>query len=357
MIDNSKSIENDDSMQETSKKRYVKYLFNFAIFFALIYLTFRILLKDQNMDELANTITSAKLHYILLGVLCMIVFYVCESFNMRRTLRALGEKCNMLTAIKYTLIGAFFSAITPAASGGQPMQIFFMHRDGIKVSSSTISLLLNLMSFQTITIVLELVSACFLHEYMDAGVKIIFVIGVILNFSSLVLIIVGMTSKKLSNALVKFVAKVLKFFKVKNYEKKEQSMNEALEMYNESAKYIRGNKTILFKQFSVGIFQQIVYYSIPFFVVLALGLPRQSYILTVALQSMVFGSVSGIPSPGAVGVSEGAFVEIFRNIYPEHMIKSATLLNRGINFYIFMLISGIIVTVNQIKEKKNGEII
>ena len=124
------------------------------------------------MDELANTITSAKLHYILLGVLCMIVFYVCESFNMRRTLRALGEKCNMLLAVKYTLIGAFFSAITPAASGGQPMQIFFMHRDGIKVSSSTISLLLNLMSFQTITIVLELVSACFLHEYMDAGVKI-----------------------------------------------------------------------------------------------------------------------------------------------------------------------------------------
>ena len=75
------------------------------------------------------------------------------------------------------------------------------------------------------------------------------------------------------------------------------------------------------------------------------------------MQSVLFATVSGIPSPGSVGVSEGAFIEIFRNVYPEHMIRSATLLNRGINFYLFIIISGIVVLINQLKSKKNEEII
>ena len=70
------------------------------------------------------------------------------------------------------------------------------------------------------------------------------------------------------------------------------------------------------------------------------------------MQSVLFATVSGIPSPGSVGVSEGAFIEIFRNVYPEHMLKSATLLNRGINFYVPMLVSGIVVIVNEIRSKK-----
>ena len=71
------------------------------------------------------------------------------------------------------------------------------------------------------------------------------------------------------------------------------------------------------------------------------------------MQAVLFATVSGIPSPGAVGVSEGAFIEIFRNIYPTNMIKSVTLLHRGINFYLFVLISGIVVIVNDIKSRRN----
>ena len=72
------------------------------------------------------------------------------------------------------------------------------------------------------------------------------------------------------------------------------------------------------------------------------------------MQSVLFATVSGMPSPGAVGVSEGAFIEIFRNVYPQNIIKSATLLNRGINFYIFLIISGIVVMISEIKSKKEN---
>ena len=70
------------------------------------------------------------------------------------------------------------------------------------------------------------------------------------------------------------------------------------------------------------------------------------------MQAVLFATVSGIPSPGAVGVSEGAFIEIFKVIYSETLMSSAVLLNRGINFYLFVLISGIVVIVNQIRVNK-----
>ena len=60
----------------------------------------------------------------------------------------LGEKSTFLKNLKYAAIGFFFSAVTPAASGGQPMQIYYMSKDDIAVSSSTIALLLNLTSMQ-----------------------------------------------------------------------------------------------------------------------------------------------------------------------------------------------------------------
>ncbi|MBQ9314795.1 MAG: flippase-like domain-containing protein [Clostridia bacterium] len=350
-------MEDENSTMEINsakkhKKNILKYLLNIFLFFILIYLTFSILFKNEDVDEIYSIIGSASYRFIFLGFLCMGIYYLCEAINLRRTLRALEENCTFLSAIKYVLIGVFFNSITPAASGGQPMQIVFMHRDGIKVPTATASLLLNLFSMQVVTITLEIVSAIFFHQYMDGGIIALFIIGIILNFSALTLIIIGMYSKKLSTALVNLVAKILKMLKIKNYEKVENSMQEALDKYNESAKYIRSNKRILSRQFPIAYLQHIAYYSVPFFVLCSFGLPKHSYILMVALQSIVFGTVSGIPSPGAVGVSEGAFQSIFRPIFTENYINSAMLLHRLVSFYLPVSICAIVVMVGLFTAKK-----
>ena len=66
----------------------------------------------------------------------------------------------------------------------------------------------------------------------------------------------------------------------------------------------------------------------------------------------MFATVSGIPSPGAVGVSEGGFLELFRNVYTKEQIGSAMLLNRGVNFYLYVIISAVIVLICSVKDKK-----
>ena len=147
-------------------KKQTKIVMNFSVFILLIVLTLYVLLKDQNLLEVFEIIKSAQIEFILLGVLCVAIYVICEAINISRTLNALGEKTTFVNNIKYALIGFFFSAITPAASGGQPMQIYYMHKNHISVANSTLALLINLTSMQIVTIGLALFSIMINYQYM-----------------------------------------------------------------------------------------------------------------------------------------------------------------------------------------------
>lgn len=58
-----------------------------------------------------------------------------------------------------------------------------------------------------------------------------------------------------------------------------------------------------------------------------------------------------MPLPGAVGVSEGGFLGIFKFLFPVNLLTSAMLLSRGISFYLCVLISGISVLYFTLRKK------
>ena len=327
---------------------------NFAVFVVLILLTLWVILKDQSITEIIDVFSNVKMQFVFIGILCMVVYLALEGINMRRTLKELGEKTSLKQCLKYSLIGFFFSSITPAASGGQPMQIYYMHKDNISVANSTLALLINLTSMQITTLSLAIFSLIVNYKFMNRVLIILFCVGIFLNGSALVLLLISILSRRISKALIEFVVKILKFFKVKNLYRKKKKFLKELRLYQNSAKYVKNNRKLMLKIFITTIIQFSIYYSIAYWTYRALGFNESNIFELTTMQSVLFATVSGIPSPGAVGVSEGAFIEIFRNIYPTNMIKSATLIHRGINFYLFVLISGIVVIVNDIKSRKNN---
>lgn len=329
-----------------------KFFRNFVIFALLIVLTFYILLKDQNTTEIFNIVLSAKIEFIFIAIACMMLYIICEAINIGRTLKALNEKSSFFNNVKYALIGFFFSAITPAASGGQPMQIYYMHRDNISVANSTLALLINLTSMQIVTIGFALVSVIFNYQNLNKALVILFIVGIGLNLSALILLLISILSKRMSNGLINIAIKIMKFFRIKNIEEKQKKLKNELEKYQASSIYIKNNRFLMLKVLFTTAIQFIIYYSITYWTYCSLGLSGHSIFKIIALQALVFASVSGIPSPGAVGVSEGAFIQIFSSVFSGGMISSAVLLNRGINFYLFVIISAIVVMIGQLKEKK-----
>lgn len=336
-------------MKQANRKKLLR---NIAFFLILIALTLWLLLKDQNISEVINIIKKVNIQYIVIAIGCMIIYIFLEAVNLGRTLKVLKEKSNIIKNIKYALIGFFFSAITPAASGGQPMQVYYMHKDKISVAHSTLALLINLTSTQITTITIALVSLLFNYQYLNTLLIILLIVGVALNMSALILLLIGIFSRKLSKWLIKLVFRILKFFRYKKLDEKKRKIIGELLKYQSSAKYIKENKVLMLKILCTTIIQFLVFYSISYWTYRALGFNEYNIFEITTMQSVLYATVSGIPLPGAVGVTEGAFVEIYRNVYPETMIKSATLLNRGINFYLFVIISSIVVIINDLYKKK-----
>ena len=212
-------------MKKGSIKKIIR---NFIVFVGLIFLTLWVILKDQSITEILDVLNNVTMKYVYIGIACMAVYLVLEGVNIRRTLKALGEKTTYIQCIKYSLIGFFFSSITPAASGGQPMQIYYMHKDKIKVANSTLALLINLTSMQITTISLAIFSLIVNYKFMNRVLIILFIVGISLNATALGLLLIGILSKRLSKALIKFAIMFLKFFRVKNRYSKEKKILKEL---------------------------------------------------------------------------------------------------------------------------------
>lgn len=328
---------------------------NLIFFIVLIALTFYILLKDKDIMQILDAICSVKIEFVIVGALCMALYILCEAINLGRNLRILKEKTSFLKNIKYALIGFFFSSITPAASGGQPAQVYYMHKDKISVANSTLALLLNLISMQIITISFALFSLIFNYQHLNSALAVFFVIGILLNASALALLLIGVFSRRLSRGLVKLSLKIMKFFRVKNIEAKKERFDKELEKYQYSAVYIKENKRIFIRMIFTTAIQFFLYYSVSYWTYRAFSFNEYNVLKIVGLQAILFGTVSGIPSPGAVGVTEGAYMEIFKSVIPEGLISSTVLVNRGVNFYLLVIISAIVVIINDLVTKNDKD--
>lgn len=333
-------------------KRFIR---NIIFFVLLIILTFWILFKDQDMNQLFSVIKMAKKSYVFLGFFVMLLFFFMEAYNIKSILKTFGEKISIFKAYKFSLIGFFFSAITPAATGGQPMEIYYMKKEKISGAHSTMALLIQLCGYQISTISLGIICAIINPTILKAGLLALFLVGISINGFALFLMLVCIFSKRLTEKLVNVAIKIMKFFRVKNIEKKKKDIDKGLEKYNNNSEYIKTHK----KEFTICIlrvFVQIIfYYLVPFCVYKAFGLNEYSIFELFTMQAILYTTVSGLPLPGAIGISETVFLGIYGVAFGREFLQSAMLLNRGINFYSFVIISLIVVIFNIIKNKKLEE--
>ena len=132
------------------KKSYVR---NILFFIILFLLTFFFLIRGQNLNYMFRAITHIRWEYTFIGLSIMSIYLIAQSCNTKMILKNFGYKVSILRALKYTCIEYFYSAITPSSTGGQPMEIYYMNKDGIDISHSTLMVLLELCSHQIIALI------------------------------------------------------------------------------------------------------------------------------------------------------------------------------------------------------------
>lgn len=331
-----------------------KIIFNFIIFILLFAATYYIIFRKQDMSVLLDNLKSVDPYFIAISFICMLLYYLFEAFNVNNLLRAFGEKISFFKSINYALTGAFYSAITPGGSGGEPMQVYYMSKDNIKVSHSSLALLIHLFCHLLSIVVFGILSVIFNNGVIDRKLFILFLIGLSFNAIVLILYSIGIFSKKLTDKLIKLLEKILKALKIKKVKKINSKIDNELELFHESAEFIKKNKKEFIKAIIASFIQLLINYSIPYFIYRSFGLNDFNLLYIVSLQAILYCTVSCLPLPGTVGINETVFLVLYSHIYTEQNIMDALLLQRGITFYLFVFINLIVVIINNIRLTKKG---
>ena len=343
-----------------NKNLIYKILKNGGLFLILIVFTFYFIFRDLDIESVTKTILQINVLYLFPAVACMCIFILCEAINIKRNLTVLGYKTTLIKCINYSVNGFFFSAVTPSASGGQPMQVYQMHKNNIKISHSTLILFIQLLFFQIVTIMYSIIGLFTEYSLLSnniGSIKYLLIIGLISNFVVLgfllLVIFCNSTVNKIINVVIKFL-KLCGFTKTESISEKLNSINKD---YKEYSLFIIKNKIIIFKSFITVCIQIFALHSIPYWVYCSFGLNGYSILMFVGVQAVLFITVSALPLPGAVGASESGFLMLFKLFFPISILNEAMILSRGISFYLFILLSGaflLIKWINDCKVYKEG---
>lgn len=315
------------------------------IFIGILVMTWYLVFRNYPIREMTDILKNVNPGCIGIGFLCMLVFVVCEGVNIRLGLAVQGYSVSVLKGIHYAIIGFFFSSITPASTGGQPVQLLCMHRDGIPAANASLSLLMELCSYQTVVIGLGTVSMFLLHDVLwtlPVEMRVWILVGVCGNILYQVLVLLAVFSGRIPYALLRVMTFFCRLFHIKRTDDLQRKMLDAVEQYRKGAEILKESKRVVIRMLFTTAVQMLAMYSIPFWVWRANGYGSMKLI---GLQAILHVAVSAIPLPGAVGVSEGGFLILFEQMLASSQIGEVMLLCRGLSFYLPVLICGIWIVV------------
>ena len=330
-----------------------KNLISSLVFILFVTIAFYFIFRENDIKEIIVIIKNSKQIYLLIAVFCMALFSIFEASNLKILLKLIGNKINFRNAYKYALSGFFTASITPSSSGGDPMQFYLMTKDKIPVSHSAITLLTKLLVFQLVSILISLF--CFFTSYNFfnnslGNIKFLIYLGIFLNFIVFTLYFLVIFFKPVIVSLTNLLCKVLNKFNYKKTSIVKEKIDNLVNEYQRAGNTLKENKKVFIKVVLLTILQMLSYYSIPYFVYLALGFSEYSILTFISIQSVLFISVSSLPFPGAVGISELTFMRLYNHLYAKNILGSAMVITRFINFYIFVLYSGIMMLILILKD-------
>lgn len=258
-------------------------------------------------------------------------------------------------------VGKYYDGITPLASGGQPFQIYYLHKKDVPAGVATAVPLVKFIVTTIVTCFGGAVLLGILPYVMSFDAKtywILVVAWVSLGINLLVPIAIVFLSlfprigRKMIAGIVSLLSKI-RIVKHK-YPTMKKYITE-IDEYRNAFKVLIRHWWKLIPLVLLCILCFVVYASVPFFATLAIAGPGISdnlpllYIQMVCLCMVTYYSVSWVPTPGNSGANEVSAAFVFTSTLPALTTLTGWMvfLWRFAIYYVFIL-SGIGISIFEI---------
>ena len=338
IMEQNKKIEKEEQGAFSIKKQII-YI---VVFVALIALTFyAIVSQNENLtlEGFLNYTFSLKMGWLIAAVMCVFLFILLEGLSIRYIAAKLGYKRGYYQSFIYSAADIYFSAITPSASGGQPASAFFMVKDKIPMSVTTITLILNVMQYTASLSVIA--AACFIlrPEYFfifDSWSKLLIILGIVfqlfLTLFFALLIFFPNIIKKSCEGVINLL------FRIHLLRKRRRKLNKLYQMmdeYQECAKIIKESPAMIGVAFLLNLLQRVSVVAVTYCVYMGSGQTGHSFIDIMTVQGYVLIGSNSLPVPGAVGIADYLLLLITQDLLLR--VKGKRVLNM-LGFYNYTVI-------------------
>lgn len=333
----------------------MKKVLNYIILIGLLGLTSWILIYNNDFSNFPQLISKTNKFFLLWAFSCMVLFWICDAYIIHKMRKTLNIKGHFRSSFTLAMIGQYYSAITPFATGGQPAQIYYLANQGVQLGVASSLMITKFLIYQLVVTFYSIFMFIIKFNFLVKEAKFFLpfiMIGCLLNFLALLIIIGFFFNEKLIKKIFhKFFIIAYKLKLIKDIKKHKDRLSTYLMDFAMSINSMREDKKTASALILVTFLQLIFYFSITYFVYLAVGLDKVLYLDIIAIQSLHYMAVSFMPTPGSVGAAEGGFYMLYKSIFPIHILTFAMLLWRFIDYYFGILIGGFFTLVNFIQEK------
>ena len=272
-------------------------------------------------------------------------------------LRKQGFRLGLGTVLGITLIGFYYSNITPGASGGQPMQVNSLRKQGVPVANGTTAVTVRLIANQfmvsVLSLVLLLLNRSFIYRQLQGAVWFVRV-GWIVNFAVVPLVLLAAFHRKLIRKLAAGLIGLLARMRlVKDRAAATEKTEAVLDTYQAAIHDLFRSPGHLLAQCLCSAAGLLALTGSIVFVYFAFGLSGTPWYQLLALSFLLFISASYTPLPGASGAQEGGFMYYFNGIFPGGTKGLALLIWRFFTYYLFLFTGVATVLLEQLRCRRS----
>ena len=311
--------------------------------------------SEQGISSIATVFSSnIEFEYLAIAIICLIATNIVSSIKLDIYHKKYQKRNNPLLCFKTTMLGKYYSKLTPFGIGGQPFQVYYLSKYRIKPSNALTMVSCSYISNKLMYALLALVMVCtirFNTLLMSQGnmVNVVIVLASI-SFTCLALlltfVILMSVNKKLGHKLVATIVKLLTKLKiVKNAPAMYLKIMRPTLIFQRKMQrfFVSKGKTIAF--LTLSLLEYIIEFSILFFVYSAFnGFDISIYWQLLSISVIIELACHAIPLPGGSGVAELCFSTIFATLFDSGVLFWALIIWRLITYYSY-LFSGIGVVV------------
>lgn len=306
--------------------------------------------KNGDIGSSFDAILHADLRWLLLGLGLWIASTVCEAFVNQTFFIQQGQKISFRSTLHITYIGSYYSNITPAATGGQPMQVYAFKKRGVPTGISSSALTVKFFCFQaallTLGAFLWITNAEFVNSCAEGG-KWLILTGFIINSVSVLAVVLLAINRNIVRFLIVLILRLgYRFRIVKDLAASSSKADAALDDFKDSVDMLTHHPFHLLILLLISYLHIILLMSVSYCVYRSLGLSTNSYVELLTLQLLLFIAASFTPLPGASGAQEGGFALMFSKIIPGDLLLAALLLWRFCTYY-FAILLGLVSVVSE----------